>query len=311
MDVSVIIVSYNSCARTLGCISSVFERTAGVDFEVIMVDNASADDTVAKVTAAYPLVKIIGNDVNVGFGRANNQASATALGKYLFLLNSDTVLLNNSIKILFDFYENYKPDNTVSVFEGKPLGAIAGAVLNPDMTKGWSGGNFNRLGNTLAWYWKRVIDRERKSFNVIGNIDLKAGDAVRVDYVSGADMFILARLFNDNGGFDPNFFLYYEDEELQYRLSSRGYVNMIVGGTGILHYGGGSQYTAKGKSSLDIPKIHERSMFYYWRKSHGGAYAFCAKLIYGVLVAPFLRIFYLARNCCLQADIVKNNTDLK
>lgn len=293
MDVSVIIVSYNSCAQTLGCISSVFERTAGVDFELIMVDNASADDTVAKVAAAYPLVKIIRNDANVGFGRANNQASELARGKYFFLLNSDTVLLDNSIKILFDFYENYKPD-AASVFEGRPLGAIGGALLKPDMTRGWPGGNFNRLGNTLAWYYKRIIDPERKSFNVtVGG--MKAGESVRVDYVTGADMFISARIFKDNGGFDPNFFLYYEDEELQYRLSSEGYVNMIVGGTSIIHYEGGSKDRANGKNSQDIRKINERSMFYYWRKSYGTGYAVRGKVAYAVLIALPLRLLYFLR----------------
>lgn len=306
MDVSVIIVSYNSCTLTLNCISSVFERTAGVDFEVIMVDNASADDTVAKVTVAYPLVKIIRNGVNVGFGRANNQASVTALGKYLFLLNSDTVLLDNSLKRLFDFYENYKPDNAASVFEGKPLGAIGGILLKPDMTKGWSGSNFNRLGSTLAWYYTRILDPKRKSLNIVADVDLKPGDAFRVDYVTGADMFISAQLFNDNGGFDPNFFLYYEDEELQYRLSSRGYVNMIVGGTEILHHEGGSRDMSNFKSLRNIPRIHERSMFYYWRKSYGTAYALKAKVIYGVLIALPLGLFYFVKGI---VGVIKNHKE--
>ena len=106
MDVSVVIVNYNTKLLTVACIASVVENTRDVDYEIILVDNDSSDGTVDEVRKKYPDVIISQMDENVGFGRANNAGAELAKGKYLFLLNSDTVLIENSIKEFFDFMEN-------------------------------------------------------------------------------------------------------------------------------------------------------------------------------------------------------------
>ena len=106
MDVSVIIVNYNTCEITKNCLKSVFEQTIGIEFEVIVSDNGSKDGSIEMIRTDFPQVIFIENNANPGFGTANNRALAVAKGKYVFYLNSDTLLLNNAVKIFFDYWEN-------------------------------------------------------------------------------------------------------------------------------------------------------------------------------------------------------------
>ncbi|KAA6317096.1 N-acetylglucosaminyl-diphospho-decaprenol L-rhamnosyltransferase [termite gut metagenome] len=84
MDVSIIIVNYNTCDLTLQCLASIYEKTKGVSFEIIVVDNASLDNSVEYIKMEFPQVTCIENSINVGFGKANNQAVKICEGKYLF-----------------------------------------------------------------------------------------------------------------------------------------------------------------------------------------------------------------------------------
>ena len=106
MDVSVIIVNYNTKNLTSDCIQSVIDKTSGVDYEIILVDNASTDGSKEFFENDVRL-KYIYSDKNGGFGYGNNQGMEIARGKYLFLLNSDTVLLNNAIREFFDYAESH------------------------------------------------------------------------------------------------------------------------------------------------------------------------------------------------------------
>ncbi|UVV84289.1 glycosyltransferase [Bacteroides thetaiotaomicron] len=104
MDVSVIIVNYNTKALTKSCIESIFSETCGIEFEVILVDNASSDGS-KELFQIDERIIFIESNVNLGFGKANNLGYKYATGKYIFLLNSDTLLKNNAIKLFFDFAE--------------------------------------------------------------------------------------------------------------------------------------------------------------------------------------------------------------
>ncbi len=97
MDVSIIIVSYNTCDILSACLNSIKEQTKEISYEVIVVDNDSKDNTKLMIENNYQWVKIIKSSVNLGFGRANNLGVSYARGKYLFFLNSDTVLINNAV----------------------------------------------------------------------------------------------------------------------------------------------------------------------------------------------------------------------
>jgi GT2 family glycosyltransferase len=106
MDVSIIIVSYNTKALLKQCLVSVFEKTHDIRFEVIVVDNASHDGSPQMVREEFPGVRLVESE-NKGFGHANNVGTKHAKGKYLFLLSPDTIVLNNAVKILFDFIDRH------------------------------------------------------------------------------------------------------------------------------------------------------------------------------------------------------------
>ena len=108
MNVSIIIVNYNTSNLLKDCLCSIIEKTQFIEYEIIVVDNNSGDDSVAMVEQQFTNVKLIKNNINLGFGKANNIGYTYAKGKYLFLLNTDTLLINNAIKILFDFMEDPK-----------------------------------------------------------------------------------------------------------------------------------------------------------------------------------------------------------
>ena len=102
MNVSVIIVNYNTKELTKNCLASIFEKTKNIDFEVIVSDNGSTDGSIEMIKSDFPQVVLIENNANLGFGKANNIAAKIAKGKYLLFLNSDTILLNNAVKEFFD-----------------------------------------------------------------------------------------------------------------------------------------------------------------------------------------------------------------
>ena len=109
MDVSVIMVNYNTLELTKNTINSVMEKTKDLNYEIILIDNASTDGSVEFFEKEYKdKIIFIKNNENLGFGKANNKGIEIAKGKYVFLLNSDTLLINNAIKILFDFMEKNK-----------------------------------------------------------------------------------------------------------------------------------------------------------------------------------------------------------
>ena len=106
MDVSIIIVNYNTKKLIKNCINSIYKHTKDVDFEIIVSDNGSVDGSVEMIKSEFPNVILIENNANLGFGAANNRGLKIAKGKYIFYLNSDTVLLNNAVKYFFDYWEN-------------------------------------------------------------------------------------------------------------------------------------------------------------------------------------------------------------
>ena len=123
LDVSIIIVAWNVRQLLHDCLKSVYDQTESIDFEVIYVDNASEDGSVEMVTEKFPKVKIIENRENKGFIKANNQGIEISKGKYVLLLNSDTIILDDAIAKTFKFAEEH------------PEAALVGCrVLNPDKT---------------------------------------------------------------------------------------------------------------------------------------------------------------------------------
>ncbi len=226
-EVSIIIVSYNTADITLECIKSVYEKTQGVDFEVIVVDNNSQDGSAAAIEEAFPLVKVIKCTENLGFGRANNLGMKDLNSKYILLLNPDTVLKNNAVKILFDFMQ-----------ENPSAGAAGGMLYDIEGRRTHSFGRLPLMKDKLALTFLPHIFLSKDMRN---KFDLDSLNENReTGYITGADLMLRRSILEKTGVFDPDFFLYYEETEFQFRIKKAGYKIYIVPEAEIIHLEGKS-----------------------------------------------------------------------
>lgn len=217
MDISIIIVNYNTLSLTSACIQSIIDNTKEISYEIILVDNASTDGS-KEYFEKDGRVKYIYSQKNGGFGYGNNLGMKVAKGKYFFLLNSDTILLNNAIK---EFYEYAEAHDEKTIY---------GCYL-----VGKDGAYRNSFFFFPAFTVGEFICRQFKTLNYKPDYSVK-----EVECVSGADMFIPRKAIEDAGMFDENIFLYGEEGELQYRMMKKGYRRMLITSPRIIHLEGES-----------------------------------------------------------------------
>jgi GT2 family glycosyltransferase len=231
MDVSIIIVSYNTQALLKQCLISVFEKTQNVNFEVIVVDNASCDGSQQMLKDDFPNVLLIESPENLGFGRANNEGIKIAKGRNILFLNSDTLLLNNAIKILSDYLD-----------ENESAGACGGNLYNEFMKPTLSYDmKFPSISQEFRIY--KLLNWKNREFNTKKN-------TFEVAYITGADLMVKKSVLDKVGVFFNRFFMYYEDTELCFRIHKAGYKIISVPFAKIQHLEGKSFY-----SELDTKRI--------------------------------------------------------
>lgn len=290
MQVSIIIVNYNTKIMLKNCLESIYKHTKEVLFEVIVSDNGSSDGSIQMIKNNFPKVILLENNKNLGFGAANNKALKIAKGKYIFYLNSDTVLLNNAVKIFYDYWENSNNKNT--------LGSIGCNLLNEKMQIIHSYGKIP--GYKIAFrelfimfflniilsilYVLRITPKKK-------NLNSKLSNFIgKVDYITGADLFLL----NDNfAKFDEYFLLYFEDCDLQFELQKKTNKDcLIIDGPLIQHLCGGSvgeQYTIKRKATFSRIQF-EISRIKFLKKHYNSHFLlFIVKLFVTIIwLNPFL-----------------------
>lgn len=221
MDVSVIIVNYNSGDYIEECLCSIYENTKNVEFEIIVVDNASSDGSIEKIERKFPDIICIRLSKNIGFGSANNVGANIAKGVCLFFLNPDTIIINNSIGILYDYLkcncnvalcggnlykENLEPNRSYSLSIVKPLDALLSAF------------NVNR-------------GKADEYFN-------KSDKAKSVAWIVGADIMIRRDVFEEIGQFDIEFFMYKEELDISMRIYPKYEIHSVPTAK-IIHKEGG------------------------------------------------------------------------
>jgi GT2 family glycosyltransferase len=251
MDVSVIIVNYNTVKLTIQCINSIYEHTKDITFEIIVVDNASTDDSVELLIDMFPKITLIKNKKNIGFGRANNIGMNVSKGKYLFLLNSDTILLNNAIELFFNFMDK----------SNLKIGALGCIMLDSELKLNYKN-SFNFFPSTF-YSIKMYFNKFKSGFDHYDAKLLENG-MFSVDYIVGADLFLSSDLINKIGDFDSDFFLYWEEVDLQKRMAKIGLSRLIISGPKIIHLEGGSSQ----KAFNNWKRItHDRHLMLYSRKN--------------------------------------------
>lgn len=279
LDVSIIIVSYNTKELLKNCINSIYEHTKDLDFEIIVSDNDSKDNTVEMLKEEFPDIILIENKKNLGFGAANNRALKVASGKYVLYLNSDTILLNNAVKYFFDYWENSSDKENIGVLgcnlqdsNGNPSGSAS--KVFPKLST-----EFKNSVLVCGSYWIKFFLKllHRPIPKTFFTIDLPKYDG-DVAWVSGADLFMKNDKFAE---FDERFFLFYEEIDLEYKLFLNNKKRIIIHEPKIIHLEGGSDRRKNDNlySFSDIIESFSKIIFLKKNRDAGKIYVFCLKLI--------------------------------
>lgn len=232
MQLSIIIVNYNVCHYLTLCLDSVYAALDTLEAEIIVVDNASIDESLEMVRDKFPEVIVLANRTNVGFSTANNQGVAAAQGEYICILNPDTVVTEDTFEAVYAFAKAQKNP-----------GAIGVQLID---------GRGNFLPES-----KRNVPTTRVSLNkIIGDGSsyyanhLKPTETGEVAILVGAFMCMKRAVYAEVGGFDEAYFMYGEDIDLSYTILQAGYTNYYLGGQSIIHF--------KGESTIKDKKYRER-----------------------------------------------------
>lgn len=255
MKLSVIIVSYNVKHYLSQCIGSVEQALKGIDGEVIVVDNHSSDHSSEHIRRRHPNVKVVANMHNLGFARANNIGIRMARGRYVLLLNPDTVIGEDTLRATIDFMETHPGS-----------GALGVRMLNADGSKAME--SRRGIPTPLTSFYKmsglcRRFPRSRKLARYYMSY-LPWDSAQRIEVVSGAFCLLDRKALNKVGLLDEDFFMYGEDIDLSYRLHRAGYTNWYFP-VSILHYKGESTQ----KSSFRYVHVFYQAMLIFFRKHYG------------------------------------------
>lgn len=253
IDVSVIIVNFNVRYFVEQAITSVYKAAENIKLEIIVVDNASSDDSTTLIQNKFPEVRLIANKENLGFGKANNQGIREAKGKYILLLNPDTVIQENTLSTCIQFMDAHADTGALGVrmIDGKGnfLPESKRSVPTPFVA-------FCKMSGLSTLFPKS------KTFSKYHLGYLSENENHEVEVLSGAFMFFRGDLLKTIGGFDEDYFMYGEDIELSYQVLKQGYKNYYLADTSIIHYKGES--TKKG--SLNYVKMFYEAMLIFARK---------------------------------------------
>jgi len=264
MDVSVTIVNWNRAALLAECLRSVFATPRTLAYEVIVVDNASTDDSVAMVRERFPDVRLIANAGNPGFGRAQNQAIAVARGRYVLMLNNDATLEPGTMPALVRLMDDHPRAGASSCPDHAQV-ALGTATSGAFRT-------FPSLGRTVVENVWAVV-RPPRTWDIrwltapvhrwIGD-ELPASGVVDVAWLVGALLVVRRDVMTQIGGFDEGFFLFDEDADLCRRIRASGWSILFTTATAFSHRGGASSALRD-----DLEKVRGESRAHYFRKHAG------------------------------------------
>ena len=271
MDVSIIVVNWNTKDLLLDCLKSIYDTTTGLDIEVIVVDNGSQDGSSKVVKDTFPQVKLIQNSENKGFARANNQALSNAAGRYILLLNSDAVLTDGSLAGLVTFMDK-TPD----------AGVAACQYLNRDGSKQNSFDNFPTLAtellnkSLLKILFPKKYPSKKKEYH----------EPMEVDSTIGACMIVQKEAIKQVGMLDEDYFFFLEETDWCFRMHEAGWKIYHLPHIKVYHLQGQSKEKNPSKAWIE----YYRSSYIFFKKRRS---------IFSYYTLRITRIFKLPINLLL------------
>lgn len=282
MDLSIIFVNWNSLAYLRSCLASVYRHTAGISFEIIVVDNASPEGGIETLQAEFPGITVIKSDVNLGFAGANNVGFKRSSGRYVLFLNPDTELQGPAINTMMEQIERL-PD----------AGIIGCRLLNTDLSVQLTAiQKFPTIINQL-------LDIEFFQLRWPGcplwDVSPLYSDSVKltkVEVISGACMLLKREVFNQVGMFTEDYFMYAEDIDLNFKVARAGFTNYYVPDAVIVHHGGKSSSQQSVSHWATIMKY--RAMKRMFNNTRGRLYGSLYRTSIGCIAVVRLALLGLA-----------------
>jgi GT2 family glycosyltransferase len=273
IDISIVIVNYNVKEFLANLLNSVYKAQHQLSIEIIVVDNASNDDSINYLKKRYPKVIYMANEQNVGFGKANNQAINISAGKYTLIINPDTLIREDTLITMYNHMENH-PET----------GAAGCKLLNPD-------GSFalesrRSIPTPISALWKilglTALFPGNKTFADYYLSWMDENKPSRVPVLSGSFMFFRTEVLKELNGFDEQFFMYGEDIDLCHRVNEEGYNIDYVPDTSIVHFKGESTK----KDNIDYIVLFNKALYQFFKKHYGYSYSifFRTIVLLGILI---------------------------
>lgn len=256
MKLSVIVVNYNVKYFLEVCLHSVMRSAAGIDAEVIVVDNNSTDGSCAMVRERFPQAVLIENKDNKGFSKANNQAVAIATGEYILFLNPDTVMPEDFLPRMLGYMDTHPKVGAVGprLIDGKGQFAPDSKKSFPSLSVAiFKTTGINKLFSKSAYINKYYA------------VHVGERETAEVDVLSGCCMLVRTKAMNEAGGpFDEDYFMYCEDVDLSYRIQKAGYANIYYPEVDLIHYKGESTR----KMTLSYVRIFNEALVTFVKKHY-------------------------------------------
>lgn len=275
LDVSVIIVSYNTCSYLAACLDSIRKSVGDFSYEVIVVDNNSSDDSVFMVNKSYPDIITIASSTNLGFAAANNIGAKSAKGKYLLFLNPDTLVESDTLSTMVRFLDKRPDTGAATCVVRNPDGSVQGYCSRRepsfiDILLDSTGINYKYPNNVFnRRYLNSSWDRK---------------DERTVDAISGAFFFIRSDLFQRLNGFDEKYVFFVEDIDLSRRVLTASFDIRLCPDSSIIHFGG------KSSKAFSIYAITNGiSSFYIYLNKHYNYY-YCYLYIIAIALYYYMLI---------------------
>lgn len=293
MDVSVIIVNWNSKEYVQQCLASLYRHCRSFPFEVVVVDGASFDGCGEMLAKEFPSVVFVQSEVNGGFGAANNLAVRHSSGNFLFFLNPDTLLHENSLQILVDALRSncravavgcrlLNRDGTIQTSCVQSFPTVLNQALDSEFLR-------ERFPEWKLWGVSPLYDRRQIS--------------TEVDVISGACMLVRRNAFEKVGGFTESYFMYGEDLDLCYKLNQAGGSLVYVPSTSLTHFGGGSSGQAAGNFSNTMMR-HSVCQF---MRSHYGKTS-CVMYRAATAMSAVVRLILIGPMLIFGRSVVRHGT---
>lgn len=265
VDVSVLLVSYNSRHTLTPCLASLADAFGGRTWEAILADNGSRDGSAEYVRTAFPSVRVIETGGNLGFARGNERALAEARGRHVLLLNCDTVAEPGSLGRLSEFLDAH-PD----------AGVAAPLLLNPDLTDQGTARSFPTPAAAVFGRRSpltRAFPNNRWSRRYLSGRDRAGEEPFEVDWVSGACLMVPRTVIGRAGFLDTGFFMHWEDADWCRRIKAAGHTVHCVPRARVVHHEGSSR---RGWPAAQVWAFHEGA-FRYYAKHHARGLASVAR----------------------------------